>query len=59
MDISGNLIISDCLKPPELLVYRPNGKLIKHIRVGFKSQSDVEIGNDGSVMMADAKSTST
>ena len=53
MDISGKLIISDRSKPPKLLVYSPCGKLIKHIRTGFGAPSDVEIGNDGSVMMAD------
>ena len=53
MDISGNLVISDRSKPPELLVYNPCGKLIKCIRTGFKAPSDVEIGNGGSVMMAD------
>ena len=51
MDTSGNLLVADRSK--QLLVYSPCGKLIKRIRSGFIAPSDVEIGNDGTVMMTD------
>ena len=57
MDTSGNLLVVDRSNPSKLLVYSPCGKLIKRIRTGFKSAIDVEIGNDGTVMVADLRTS--
>ena len=53
MDSDGNLLITDRSNPSKLLVYSPCGKLIKCIRTESKGAADVEIGNDGTVMVAD------
>ena len=51
MDKSGNILIADLDK--KLLVYSPCGQLIKRIVAGFQQPRDVDIGNDGTVMVAD------
>ena len=51
MDRAGNILIADLDK--KLLVYSPCGKLIKRIVAGFRHPFDVDIGNDGTVMVAD------
>ena len=52
MDTAGNLLIADHDKG-EVKVYSPCGALIKTIRTGTRLSTDVEIGNDGTVMVAD------
>ena len=51
MDTAGNLLIADHNKG-KVEVYSPCGALIKTIRIG-RYALDVEIGNDGTVMVAD------
>ena len=51
MDTAGNLLIADHSSKVE--VYSPCGALIKTIRTGTRHAVDVEIGNDGTVMVAD------
>ena len=52
MDIAGNLLIADYYKA-KVEVYSPCGALIKTIRTGTRRSVDVEIGNDGTVLVAD------
>ena len=51
MDIAGNVLIADHNKN-KVEVYSPCGALIKTIRT-TRHASDVEIGNDGTVLVAD------
>ena len=53
VDKAGNFLIADFSNPNELLVYSPCGELIKQIRAGFRRVIDVDIGNDGTVMVTD------
>ena len=52
MDTAGNLLIADHNKG-KVEVYSPCGALMKTIRTGTRHAVDVEIGNDGTVMVAD------
>ena len=52
MDTAGNLLIADH-GGGKVEVYSPCGALIKTIRTGTRYTVDVEIGNDGTVMVAD------
>ena len=52
MDTAGSLLIADHNKG-KVEVYSPCGALIKTIRTGTRHSVDVEIGNDGTVMVAD------
>ena len=52
MDTAGNLLIADHSRG-KVEVYSPCGALIKTIRTGTQHSVDVEIGNDGTVMVAD------
>ena len=52
MDTAGNLLIADHSRG-KVEVYSPCGALIKTIRTGTRNAVDVEIGNDGTVMVAD------
>ena len=52
MDTAGNLLIAD-FSGAEVEVYSPCGALIKTIRTGTRHATDVEIGNDGTVLVAD------
>ena len=52
MDTAGNLLIADYSKG-KVEVYSPCGALIKTIRTGTRYAVDVEIGNDGTVLVAD------
>ena len=52
MDTAGNLLIAD-YNGGKVEVYSPCGALIKTIRPGGRYAVDVEIGNDGTVMVAD------
>ena len=52
MDTAGNLLIADH-RGGKVEVYSPCGALIKTIRTGTRYTVDVEIGNDGTVMVAD------
>ena len=52
MDTAGNLLIADHNKG-KVEVYSPCGALIKTIRTGTRYSIDVEIGNDGTVMVTD------
>ena len=52
MDTAGNLLIVDHARG-KVEVYSPCGALIKTIRTGTRHPVDVEIGNDGTVMVAD------
>ena len=52
MDTAGNLLIADHGRG-KVEVYSPCGALIKTIRTGTRHAIDVEIGNDGTVMVAD------
>ena len=52
MDTAGNLLIADHGKG-KVEVYSPCGALIKTIRTGTRHTSDVEIGNDGTILVAD------
>ena len=52
MDTAGNILIADYNKG-KVEVYSPCGALIKTIRTGTRYAFDVEIGNDGTVMVAD------
>ena len=52
MDTAGNLLIADH-SGGKVEVYSPCGALIKTIRTGTRHSPDVEIGNDGTVMVAD------
>ena len=52
MDAAGNLLIADHSRG-KVEVYSPCGALIKTIRTGTRHAVDVEIGNDGTVMVAD------
>ena len=51
MDTAGNLLIADNTRG-KVEVYSPCGTLIKTIRTGTKYAVDVEIGNDGTIMVA-------
>ena len=53
VDKAGNFLIADYSNPNELLVYSPCGELIKQIRPGFRRVLDVDIGNDGTVIVSD------
>ena len=53
VDKAGNFLIADYSNPNELLVYSPCGELIKQFRAGFRRALDVDIGNDGTVMLTD------
>ena len=53
MDKAGNILIADHWGSSKLLVYSPCGELIKRIGAGFRLPVDVDIGNDGTVMVAD------
>ena len=53
MDTAGNLLIADHNKG-KVEVYSPCGALIKTIRTGTRYTTDVEIGNDGTVMVTDS-----
>ena len=52
MDNAGNLLIADH-NGGKVEVYSPCGALIKTIRTGTQHAVDVEIGNDGTVLVAD------
>ena len=52
MDTAGNLLIADHARG-KVEVYNPCGALIKTIRTGTRHAVDVEIGNDGTVIVAD------
>ena len=52
MDTAGNLLIADHARG-KVEVYSPCGALIKTIRTRTRYAVDVEIGNDGTVMVAD------
>ena len=52
MDTAGNLLIADCNRG-KVEVYSPCGALIKTIRTGTRLAVDIEIGNDGTVMVTD------
>ena len=52
MDTAGNLLIADHARG-KVEVYSPCGALIKTIRTGTQYALDVEIGNDGTVLVAD------
>ena len=52
MDTAGNLLIADHGRGI-VEVYSPCGALIKTIRTGTRYAVDVEIGNDGTVLVAD------
>ena len=52
MDTAANLLIADHVKG-KVEVYSPCGALIKTIRTGTRYAVDVEIGNDGTVLVAD------
>ena len=52
MDTAGNLLIADHGRG-KVEVYSPCGALIKTIRTGTRHVVDVEIGNDGTIMVAD------
>ena len=52
MDSAGNLLVTNN-SGGKVLVYSPCGPLIKTIQVSSKSVPDVEIGNDGTVFVAD------
>ena len=56
VDKAGNFLIVDYSNPNKLLVYSPCGELIKQIRARFGRAVDVDIGNDGTVMVTDAGS---
>ena len=54
MDPIGNTLIINRRNPPKLLVYSPCGELIKTIRTaGYREPVDVDIGNDGTIIVAD------
>ena len=53
VDKAGNFLIVDYSNPNKLLVYSPCGELIKQIRPGFRRVLDVDIGNDGTVIVSD------
>ena len=55
MDTSGNTLITDRRHPSELLVYSPCGELIKSIRTGFRLAVDVDICNDGTIILVDTE----
>ena len=55
MDTAGNLLIADHDRG-KVEVYSPCGALIKTIRTGTRYAVDVEIGNDGTVLVADVAS---
>ena len=52
MDTAGNLLIADHDRG-KVEVYSLCGTLIKIIRTGTRHSTDVEIGNDGTIMVAD------
>ena len=52
MDTAGNILIADHDRG-KVEVYSPCGALIKTIRTGTRHAVDVEIGNDGTVLVAD------
>ena len=52
MDTAGNLLIADHHRD-KVEVYSPCGALIKTIRTGGRYVPDVEIGNDGTVLVAE------
>ena len=52
MDTAGNLLIADHDRG-KVEVYSPCGALIKTIRTGTRHAVNVEIGNDGTVMVTD------
>ena len=52
MDTAGNLLIADH-GSGKVEVYSPCGALMKTIRTGTRYTIDVEIGNDGTVLVAD------
>ena len=56
MDTAGNLLIADHGRG-KVEVYSLCGALIKTIRMASKSAIDVEIGNDGTVMVVDGGSS--
>ena len=56
MDTAGNVFIADYSKG-KVEVYSPCGALIKTIRTGTRHSVDVEIGNDGTVLVADEGSS--
>ena len=53
MDKAGNILITDYWGSSKLPVYSPCGELIKSIGAGFRLSVDVDIGNDGTVMVVD------
>ena len=55
MDTAGNLLIADHDRG-KVEVYSPCGALIKTIQTGTRHAADVEIGNDGTVLVADVAS---
>ena len=51
MDTADNLLVTD--HNTKVVVYSPCGEVVKTIQVaGSRQTSDVEIGNDGTVMVA-------
>ena len=52
MDTAGNVLIADHNRG-KVEVYSPCGALIKTIRTATRHSPDVEIGNDGTVLVAD------
>ena len=53
VDKAGNFLIADYSNPNKLLVYSPCGELIKQIKPGFRQVLNVDIGNDGTVIVSD------
>ena len=56
MDTAGNLLIADHDRG-KVEVYSPCGALIKTIRTGTRYAVDVEIGNDGTILVADYRAS--
>ena len=52
MDSAGHLIIAD-YSGRKVVVYSPCGGLVKTIQVNSNAILDVEISNDGAVLVAD------
>ena len=51
MDTAGNLLVTDHFT--KVVVYSPCGEVVKTIQIaGSRGTADVEIGNDGTVMVA-------
>ena len=53
MDSAGNTLLIDRKSPTRLLVYSPSEELINSIQNVFVTPIDVEIGNDGTIIVSD------